>query len=71
MDNKEFKDLVVGTLKELIGRQDRLDNSIQQLLQETRADIQVLRTDLNSGLPQLKSDIKRIDRKTDDILKIC
>ena len=43
MDDREFKDLVIGTLKQLINRQDNLENSIQQFRQETSAEFQQLR----------------------------
>lgn len=61
MDDKEFKGYVVDALKQIIERQDKTDVRLEQI--DGRL------TMLQNEQKEMKNDIKRIDKKTDDILK--
>ncbi|MCL5058883.1 MAG: hypothetical protein M1130_13010 [Actinobacteria bacterium] len=72
MEDKEFKEFVVGTLKELVGKQNELASKQDELINRQDGldnSVQQLKEDMNSEFLQVKYDLKRIDKKTDAILK--
>lgn len=61
MEDNEFKEYVVSALAEIINSQD-----------QTQADLKATNTSvgqLQADMKEIKSDISRIDKKTDAILK--